>query len=87
MAARPLADLLDVCLGPSLAAQGFAASDIIVAWPEIVGERLARRSPSRSKIEWSRKAARATRRRGLSRDPAWCGSRARSPSKCSISRR
>jgi hypothetical protein len=38
---KPLADLIDACLGPALAAQGFAASDIIVAWPEIVGERLS----------------------------------------------
>ena len=41
---RPLAELLDACLGPSLAAQGFAASDILLAWPEIVGDRLARAS-------------------------------------------
>ena len=41
---KPLADLLNVCLGPSLAAQGFAAADIITAWPEIVGARLADRS-------------------------------------------
>jgi hypothetical protein len=50
---KPLADLIDACLGPALAAQGFAASDIIVAWPEIVGERLARfTQPLR--IEWPR---------------------------------
>lgn len=53
---KPLADLIDACLGPALAAQGFAASDIIVAWPEIVGERLARfTQPLR--IEWPRGAA------------------------------
>ncbi len=39
--ARPLADLIGPCLGPSLAAQGFAAADVLVAWPDIVGERLA----------------------------------------------
>jgi hypothetical protein len=38
---RPLAELVDQCLAPVLAKQGFAASDVIVAWPEIVGERLA----------------------------------------------
>src|SRR5688500_6007804 len=38
---KPLADLIDACLGPALAAQGFAASDVIVAWADIVGERLA----------------------------------------------
>jgi hypothetical protein len=41
MRPQPLADLIGPCLGPSLAAQGFAAADVIVAWPEIVGERLA----------------------------------------------
>jgi hypothetical protein len=52
---KPLADLIDTCLGPALAAQGFAASDIIVAWPEIVGERLATfTQPLR--IEWPRGA-------------------------------
>ncbi|HEY8382960.1 MAG TPA: DciA family protein [Microvirga sp.] len=51
---RPLADLIDACLGPSLAAQGFAAADVIVAWPEIVGERLAAFSQP-VKIEWKRK--------------------------------
>ena len=53
---KPLADLIDACLGPALAAQGFAASDVIVAWPEIVGERLANfTQPLR--IEWPRGAA------------------------------
>ena len=53
---KPLADLIDACLGPALAAQGFATSDVIVAWPEIVGERLANfTQPLR--IEWPRGAA------------------------------
>jgi hypothetical protein len=51
---RPLADFIDTCLGPALAAQGFAASDVIVAWPEIVGERLAAFTQP-VKIEWKRK--------------------------------
>lgn len=51
---RPLADFIDTCLGPALAAQGFAASDVIVAWPEIVGERLAAFTQP-MKIEWKRK--------------------------------
>ena len=54
--ARPLADLIDVCLGPSLAAQGFAASDVITAWPDIVGERLASFTQP-LKIDWKRKPA------------------------------
>src|SRR5215207_2623363 len=54
---KPLADLLDVCLGPALAAQGFASADIIAAWPEIVGPRLAAAcQPIR--IEWSRRGLR-----------------------------
>jgi hypothetical protein len=51
-----LADFLDTCLGPALAAQGFAASDVIVAWPDIVGERLASFTQP-IKIEWKRKGA------------------------------
>ena len=43
------------CLGPSLARQGFATSDVIVAWPEIVGERLAAFTQP-LKIEWKRKS-------------------------------
>jgi hypothetical protein len=55
---RPIADFLDACLGPSLAAQGFATSDVIVAWPDIVGERLAGFTQP-LKIEWKRKAPHA----------------------------
>ena len=55
---RPLAEFLDVCLSPSLAAQGFATSDIIMAWPEIVGDRLAAFSQP-LKIEWKRKSPHA----------------------------
>jgi hypothetical protein len=51
---KPLADFVDKCLGPALAAQGFAASDVIVAWPEIAGERLARFSRP-VKLEWPRR--------------------------------
>jgi hypothetical protein len=56
--ARPLAEFLDVCLSPSLAAQGFATSDIIMAWPDIVGERLAAFTQP-LKIEWKRKSPHA----------------------------
>jgi hypothetical protein len=52
--ARPLAEFLDVCLSPSLAAQGFATSDILMAWPDIVGERLSAFTQP-LKIEWKRK--------------------------------
>ena len=53
---RPLADLIETCLAPSLAAQGFATSDVITAWPEIVGERLAAFTQP-MKIEWKRRGA------------------------------
>jgi hypothetical protein len=49
--ARPVADWLDHCLEPILAAQGFAASDMISAWPDIVGEEVARFSQP-VKIKW-----------------------------------
>jgi hypothetical protein len=49
-----LSELLDECLGPALAAQGFASADIVTAWPEIVGEKLAAHcEPLR--IEWPRR--------------------------------
>jgi hypothetical protein len=53
---RPLADLVDACLAPALRAQGFAAADVIMAWPDIVGERLAAFTQP-MKIEWKRKGA------------------------------
>jgi hypothetical protein len=52
---KPLADFVDKCLGPALAAQGFAASNVIVAWPEIAGERLAPFSRP-VKLEWPRRS-------------------------------
>ncbi len=51
---RPLAELIDECIAPALAAQGFAAADVVVGWPEIVGERLAARSEP-VKMEWPRR--------------------------------
>jgi hypothetical protein len=51
---RPLADLIDACVGRALRAQGFAASDILVAWSDIVGQRLADvTQPLR--LEWPRR--------------------------------
>ncbi len=51
---RPLSDLLDEALGPVLAAQGFAASDIVTGWPDIVGETLATHCEP-IKISWPRR--------------------------------
>ncbi len=53
---RPLADLVGQCIAPVLAAKGFAATDIIVAWPDIVGERLAQYCEP-VKMQWSRRPA------------------------------
>lgn len=39
--ATPLADFVGGCIAPVLRKQGFGESDIILHWPEIVGERLA----------------------------------------------
>ncbi len=54
---KPLAELLDACIGPAFAAQGFASTDILAAWPEIVGERLARHCQP-SKLEWPKRRRR-----------------------------
>ncbi len=50
---QPIAAFIDQCLGPALAAQGFAASDIVLAWPDIVGERLATHTEP-LRIDWPR---------------------------------
>jgi hypothetical protein len=52
---RPLADLVVPTLGKTLAAQGFAAADVVLAWPQIIGERLARVSEP-VELKWPRGA-------------------------------
>ncbi|MGI6247704.1 MAG: DUF721 domain-containing protein [Pseudochelatococcus sp.] len=52
---KPLAELVDRCIEPVLAAQGFAASDVIFAWPEIVGDRLARHTEP-LQVLWPRRS-------------------------------
>ena len=51
---KPLADLIEACIGPAFAAQGFASTDILAAWPDLVGERLARFCQP-VKLEWPRR--------------------------------
>ena len=51
---KPLAELIEGCIGPAFAAQGFASTDILAAWPGIVGERLARYCRP-SKLEWPKR--------------------------------
>ena len=54
---QPLADLVAPCLAPSLARFGFGEADLLMFWPEIVGERLAARcEPLR--LQWPARAAR-----------------------------
>lgn len=38
---RPLADLINRCLGEAFARQGFASADIVTHWPDIVGPEIA----------------------------------------------
>lgn len=55
-AARPLADLVPACISPALAKQGFGGADVLLHWPEIVGEHLAERCrPVR--LQWRRTAS------------------------------
>lgn len=54
---KPLAELIEACIGPAYAAQGFASTDILDAWSAIVGERLAR-SCQPVKLEWPRRPRR-----------------------------
>lgn len=49
--AQPLADLVGPCIGPALARQGFSESDVLMHWPEIVGEQLAERCRP-VKLQW-----------------------------------
>jgi Uncharacterized protein conserved in bacteria len=53
-AAKPLAELIDNCLGPALSAQGFATSDVLMAWADIVGRKLAAFTQP-IKLEWPRR--------------------------------
>jgi hypothetical protein len=54
--ARPLADFVEACLGDALAAKGFARSGLVYAWPDIVGEPLARYTDL-VRIDWPRSGA------------------------------
>ena len=52
--AVPLAELLDGCMSEALAKQGFAGSDVITSWGDIVGEPLATFSQP-LKMEWPKR--------------------------------
>jgi hypothetical protein len=51
---KPLAEFLEPCLGKAIAAQGFTGADLLVSWPEIVGERLGAASQP-IRVEWPRR--------------------------------
>jgi hypothetical protein len=53
---RPLSELLGATLGDALKAQGFASTEIISRWPDIVGPEIAAHSEP-LKINWPRAAA------------------------------
>jgi hypothetical protein len=50
---RPLRDLLNRCLGATFAKQGFASTDIVTHWPEIVGPEIAAHAEP-IKLQWPR---------------------------------
>jgi hypothetical protein len=50
---RPLADLIPGCLGDVFARQGFASSDIVTHWPEIVGLEISGYADP-LKLQWPR---------------------------------
>jgi len=52
---RPLKDLLHKTLGDAFAKQGFASTELVTRWPDIVGTEIAAHSQP-EKIQWPRAA-------------------------------
>ena len=52
--ARPLADLLHRTLNEAFAKQGFASTELVMRWPDIVGPEIAAHSQP-EKIQWPRR--------------------------------
>jgi hypothetical protein len=50
---RPLAELVNRCLGETFARQGFASGDVVTHWPEIVGPEIAAHAEP-VKLQWPR---------------------------------
>jgi hypothetical protein len=61
---RPLADLLHKTLKDAFAKQGFAASELVTRWAEIVGAEIAAHSEP-EKIQWPRPAGGQTPEPGI----------------------
>jgi len=38
---RPLSEFTEECIGPVLSKQGFASTDLVLGWADIVGDKLA----------------------------------------------
>lgn len=55
---RRVADLIPRCLGPALAKRGFASSELITRWPDIVGEEISACAEP-IKLQWPRGGAEA----------------------------
>lgn len=55
---RPLADVVEPCIGPALARYGFGQADIVTCWPDIVGERVASYAEP-IRLQWTRRGARS----------------------------
>jgi hypothetical protein len=51
--AKPLRDLVGKVVGDSFARQGFASTELVTRWPDIVGAEIARVSEP-IKIQWTR---------------------------------
>jgi hypothetical protein len=56
---KPIAELIESCIAPAMAAKGFAVTDVVLSWPEIVGERLAAHTEP-LRMEWPRAPAAPT---------------------------
>ena len=53
---RPLRDLLNRCLGEAFARHGFASTDLVTHWPEIVGAEIAAHAQP-MRLNWPREDA------------------------------
>ena len=79
--ARPLADLLRKTLNDAFAQQGFASTELITRWPDIVGAEIAAHSRARKNPMAAHSGSERRSR------PRWCcGSKARPQSKSSTCR-
>lgn len=67
--AKPLRDLIGKVVGDSFARQGFASTELVTRWPEIVGAEVAAHSEP-IKIQWTRPSPAGAAPAG-GKAPAW----------------